>query len=271
MNTDDPSLYGLNGILGDVGKKRNSNDICWVVPPVKRRKPIRSPTSVGAGEDTSSSLSRLQSNLPCPKQHNGTPTAFLCDLFEAMHGIRLHVKKSSELGANFFQQVSEEQIAAYTTEIVNFVRENNVEKLRALHEENPSRVHCANQFGESLLHRACRLGLEEMTSFLLQDANVTVRIADDCGRNPLHDTCWNPTPQLQICAWLMKRDPSLFLIADMRGFSPFDYARSHHWLTWKEFLYENRRVFDKLVENQETLSMFSKEEPMGCKTLGSSP
>jgi hypothetical protein len=255
---DSASLYGLKSIFGDVARKRNSNPVS-AVPHVKRRK-LLSCTTTDEEENETSPSNSSQRNLPDPRKHNGTPTTFLCDLFEAMHGIRLHVKKSSELDAGFFLPATDEQIAAYTTEIVNFVRENNVEKLRILHQEDSSKVHCTNQFGESLLHRACRLGFQETTAFLLQHADVTVRIVDDCGRNPLHDTCWNPTPQLKICGWLMERDPSLFLIADKRGFSPFDYARSHHWLTWKEFLYENRRNLDQLIENRETLSMFTNEK-----------
>lgn len=257
---DSASLYGLKSIFGDIPRKRISNEACRAVPLVKRRKLSSSTSLDGEENETSPSTSCSQSHLPDPKKHNGTPTTFLCDLFEAMHGIRLQVKKSCELKAGFFQPATDEQIAAYTTEIVNLVRENDVEKLRTLHQVDPNQVHCTNQFGESLLHRACRLGHQETASFLLQHANVTVRITDDCGRNPLHDTCWNPTPQLKICEWLMERDPSLFLIADKRGFSPFDYARSHHWLAWKEFLYEHRRYLDKLMDNHETLSMFTVDK-----------
>lgn len=260
---DSADLYGLKSVFSEVvsTRKRNPthnshND----ETTVKRRK-------VCSDDDTTSTATTT-SSLPDPKSHTGSPTAFLCDLFQAMHGIRLQVRKTSEWkSADFFQpSATEAQIAAYTIDIVNMVRENQVDDLRSTYygkdkdAATTAKVHCRNAFGESLLHRACRLGHNETTQFLLQDAQVNVRVVDDYGRTPLHDTCWNPTPQLQICEWLLQQDPFLCLVADKRGFSPFDYARSHHWLPWKEFLYQNRHYLDAMLQQTNTLALFTEEE-----------
>jgi Ankyrin repeats (3 copies) len=250
---DSGALYGLKSVFSDVSRKRTPKESTLAMSS-KRRK-------VSSGTEQEQDSSSL--NLPDPRTHNGTPTEFLCDLFQAMHGIQLQVKKTSDVDHHLFSTASQEQIAAYTTDVVNMVRENQVDELRTLHQADARKVHCTNQFGESLLHRACRLGHEETTDFLLHDAKVNVRVADDYGRNPLHDTCWNPSPQPKICGWLMKQDPFLFLMADKRGFSPFDYARSHHWLTWKEYLYENRNCLDKILGDPDMLSKFTAEKTLG--------
>ncbi|KAG7352319.1 ankyrin repeat domain protein [Nitzschia inconspicua] len=256
---DSAALYGLKSLFSnDVTRKRTPIESPMSSISVKRRK-----ISSNKADNERNQDSTAKPNIPDPKKHTGTPTVFLCDLFQAMHGIRLQVKKTSELEDGFFYHASQDQISAYTTDIVNAVRENDVCQLRMMYQADPRKVHCTNQFGESLLHRACRLGHQEMAAFLMQDAKVIVRITDDCGRNPLHDTCWNPNPQLEICGWLMQQDPFLFLLADKRGFTPFDYARSQHWPTWKEFFHEHRGYLDAILEDKETLSKFTNDKMPG--------
>ena len=87
---------------------------------------------------------------------------------------------------------------------------------------------------------------------------VDVRMRDDGGRTPLHDACWNPTPQLKICQSIIERDPSLLLVADRRGCTAFQYARQEHWKVWRKFLFENKDCLLKLNQ-PETLSIFAKQ------------
>merc|ERR1711957_744069 len=97
---------------------------------------------------------------------------------------------------------------------------------------------CCNPFGESMLHMVCRRGYSEMLSFLLEEVEVSVRIIDDSGRNPLRDALWNSNCNFDVVSMLIYRDPSLLLFSDKRGHSPFTYARKEHWRQWKylEFL-----------------------------------
>jgi hypothetical protein len=196
-------------------------------------------------EESSYCVGVQQSALPDPKGPYG-PEEFLARLVQAEYGLSLKVKPAAEL-KNFFHAVTGEQVVAYTTELVSVARNNDVSRLRSMSTSGHS-LNCSNRFGESLLHLACRRGFEDMVDLLTEQLNVSVRVADDGGRNPLHDTCWNPSPQLHICKVIMERDPTLFFISDNRGFTPFDYARPEHWSIWKQFLLDNRGCLRKLTD-----------------------
>jgi hypothetical protein len=181
--------------------------------------------------------------LPDPKQ-DVDPDVFLSQLVETQYGIRPTTRPGLDI-EDFFPQVTEEQIASYEIALVVACRSNDVETVKSLHAQGKSMNAC-NRFGESLLHMACRRGFVDLVEFLLITCKLSVRILDDCGRTPLHDACWNPTPQLQICKWLIERDPSLLLVKDKRGSTPFQYARPEDWPTWRQFLLEHCKCFDAL-------------------------
>jgi hypothetical protein len=211
----------------------------------KRRK-IQKHCSEENATALSSSIELEHNTLPDPKGPD-SPDKFLQILLRAQYGLTMNVKPSTEL-CDFFPTATEEQIAAYTTQIVSAARKNEVSELRRLCDAGSS-MKCFNRFGETLLHMACRRGFKDMVEFLLEQPAIGVRVVDDCGRSPIHDLCWNPTPQLEICKWIMERDPSLFFVSDRRGFSPFDYARPQHWNIWKQFLLDNKGCFEKMTES----------------------
>jgi hypothetical protein len=196
-------------------------------------------------EESSYCVSVQQTTLPDPNGPD-SPDEFLAQLVQAEYGLSLKVKPAREL-KNFYHAVTKEQVDAYTSELVSVARSNDVSGLRSMSNSGHS-LNCSNRFGESLLHLACRRGFEDMVDLLTEQPNVSVRVVDDGGRNPLHDTCWNPSPQLHICKLIMERDPTLFFISDSRGFTPFDYARPGHWSIWKQFLLDNRECLRKLTE-----------------------
>jgi hypothetical protein len=189
-------------------------------------------------------------HLPDPTS-NVSPDEFLLQLVKAQCGVCLEVKPALSLDA-FFSEVSEEQMVSYTVQVVGVVRNNDLESLKKLQEEGQA-LNCSNRFGESLLNLACRRGFESIVEYLLDQPDIDLRIRDDSGRTPLHDACWNPSPQLNICKWIIQRDPSLFLISDKRGCTPFQYARPQHWGIWRKFLFENRGCLEALT-NSEILS-----------------
>jgi hypothetical protein len=193
-------------------------------------------------------------SIPDPKQGAAKPDLYLKELVFAVVGENLQVTPASTLDG-FFPTATEKQKAGYTMEIVSAARTNNVDKLRQLRDSGKA-MNCFNRFGESLLHMACRRGFKEMIEFLLNDPEIEVRVADDCGRTPMHDTCWALAPNLDIARWIIEREPSLLFTADSRGFTPFDYARPEHWNTWKQFLYDNRGCLKKLG-SEEICSRFS--------------
>jgi len=182
---------------------------------------------------------KLYADLPDPNDDKVSPDAFLHKLVFATCDMELEPKKAKSL-QNFFAKVTDEQIAAYTMSVVSACRNNDLDALIKLHNEEGQTMNCFNRFGESLLTMACRRGFESIVEFLLQQSEVDVRISDDSGRTVLHDACWNPSPQLKICEWIMERDPALFFIADNRGCTPFEYARPEHWGIWRQFLLDNK-------------------------------
>jgi hypothetical protein len=191
--------------------------------------------------------------LPDPKD-NVSPSDFLKKLVKSICGMDVIAQKARSLN-NFFCQVSEKQMEAYTVTVVSTVRNNDLESLKKLQAEGQA-LNCFNRFGESLLHMACRRGFEDIVEYLLDQPEVDVRICDDNGRTVLHDACWNPLPQLKICKHILDRDPVLFFICDNRGCSPFDYARPEHFEIWRKFLLENRDSLKSLQDDEIVGKLF---------------
>lgn len=204
--------------------------------------------------DFSKTESELFATLPDPNDEKMSPDQFLHKLVYATCGLELEPKKARTF-ENFFAKVTEEQIAAYTTTVVSACRSNDLDALKKLHTEDGQILNAFNRFGESLLTMACRRGFEDIVEYLLESPGVDIRIADDGGRTVLHDACWNPSPQLKICDWIMKRDPSLFFIADNRGCTPFQYARPEHWGTWRQFLIDRKDYLQALTDKEITAKL----------------
>jgi hypothetical protein len=183
--------------------------------------------------------------LPDPNE-DISPDDFLVNLIDAMYGYKFEAKRTESL-KGFFCKVSEEQMAAYNNDVVAAVRNNELDQLKRLH-QNGQAMNCFNRFGESILNIACRRGFEDVVRYLLDQPDVSVRHSDDCGRTPLHDTCWHPSPQLTICKWILERDPALFFAMDRRGCTAFQYARPEHWPIWRKFLLDNRNSLKGLTD-----------------------
>lgn len=196
--------------------------------------------------------------IPDPKESKAEPDEYLKELVKAMFGVDVKVRNGLDLGEEYFKPITEAQQAAYTMEVLTPARENDVKTLKELvAAKGPQVVNCVNRFGESLLNLACRRGFTEVAEFLLSDEiSLDVRLKDDFGRTPLHDTCWHPKPQQDICSWLIQRDPSLLLVTDKRGNTPFMYARAEDFPTWRQFLFDNRDSLQLLTE-PSTLKLFS--------------
>jgi hypothetical protein len=199
--------------------------------------------------------------LPDPKEDGVEPDVYLARLVEALFCVQVKAQPGLKLGEGYFEPITAEQQAAYTMEVLTPARDNDVKALKEIVEKKgPQALNCVNRFGESLLNLACRRGFTEVAELLLsEEIGVDVRTVDDCGRTPFHDACWHATPLLDICGWLIQKDPSLLLVADKRGFTPFGYARTTDWSTWRQFLFDNRESLKLLIE-PTTLERFSVKE-----------
>ena len=164
------------------------------------------------------------------------PDSFLKEIIRAHLGFYPKDLAALSLPSpGFFPEITDEDMAAYNTEIVAAVRENDLDTVRIYYEHGRT-LACCNRFGESLMHMACRRGYGDIVSFFLNEGGVNVRIRDDCGRTPLHDACWHRKCQYEIVDSIIRLDPSLLCISDKRGHTPFAYARREDWANWRQFL-----------------------------------
>jgi len=172
-----------------------------------------------------------------------SPLEYAKEIVKTHLGVAPEVKEALSLPEGFFPSPTQEQIQGYTMEMIDITRENRVQDLKKkIDSGSVTTLELCNRFGESLIHLACRRGNKETVHYLLNEGKVSVRCRDDVGRTPLHDTCWNPKPQLEIFEELIARDPILLFVSDKRGSTPFHYARREHWSTWKSFLYSKRTL-----------------------------
>ena len=214
--------------------------------------------------DTKSTLYRSPSLplliLPSPDCGNDMdPDEFLIQLITALYP-KVHLKVKSALKLeSYFPTISEAQMATYNNEIVQLARMNDVTALQEYYQKHGrDSMNCYNRFGEGLLNMACRRGFTEMVQFLLSpNVYLPVRVRDDGGRTPLHDACWYPEPQLDVCTMIIQRDPSLLLVADKRGYTPFQYARKSDWLIWRKFLVQHLDQLRILGTNPDIVARFS--------------
>jgi len=195
-------------------------------------------------------IKKVAQLLPDPSE-DVSPDIYFLRLVEAMTGKSLKCKSSLELN-DYFQPITQERLDAYKMEVVSMTRQNNVHELMEFFEKHGrDSLNCVNRFGETLLHMVCRRGFTELVSFFLgEKVLLDPHVRDDFGRTPLHDAMWNPSPQLGVCTGLLEIDPSLLLVTDKRGCTPFQYARTHDWPVWRKFLHDNRSLFEVFCEEK---------------------
>lgn len=128
----------------------------------------------------------------------------------------------------------------YTMEVVGAIRSNDIAALRYML-ENGQNFDVCNTNGEYLIHLACRRSTPEIVEFLINEAKVRCNVRDNMGRSVLHDVCWKSSPDFQMMSVVLKfARPELLLAKDIRGHSPFDFARKEHWKQWIHFLRKNQ-------------------------------
>jgi hypothetical protein len=210
-------------------------------------------------------LSSLDPNL---NTHESTsPDIYVQKLFQTILNftplVRPTLKISHQYAKGsdypFIPPITEEEQAAYNIEIVNAVRENDMAAIKSYHYNGGRSLSCCNRFGESLLHMACRRGFESIVLYLIQDASVSVRITDDCGRTPLHDALWHKECQYNIMDLLVRTDPVLLFTCDKHGHTPFAYARREHWGNWRQFLWDRREHMKHAMDKNE-LELFRNSD-----------
>ncbi|CAM9319861.1 unnamed protein product [Chrysoparadoxa australica] len=144
------------------------------------------------------------------------------------------VNKVSALTSYCHAAPTNEQIEAYSNELVNAVRESNIALLQSLAESGKSMQAC-NKYGAGILHLACRRGNTKVVKFLLS-CGSSVAVSDDYGRTPLHDACWAAKPCFDVVKLILNFDVRLLRVQDCRGSTPLQYVRQQDWGSWCAFI-----------------------------------
>ena len=171
------------------------------------------------------------SSMACP-----SPQEYLLSTLQKKQGIDVKVCPfwESEVESLFVKPTSDD-IASYGLDIVDAVRKQDMDTLRKLYTERKLK-NCSNQFGESVLHLACRKGLLKVVQFLVQEVKAPVWVKDDFGRTVLHDACWACVPNFDLIDIILNNCPDLLYISDARGHTPLSYTRREHWPLWMDYL-----------------------------------
>jgi len=104
-----------------------------------------------------------------------------------------------------------------------------------------------NQFGENLLHLACRIGIcQSILEFLLEEAHVALNVRDRFGRTPLHNACMSAHPNFQNIDYLIATQPRMVLFEDDKGKVPFDLIPHRCYEQWTRFLSE-KNILQRVV------------------------
>jgi len=165
-----------------------------------------------------------------------TPAQYLKNLFQECKAEKQLVTLEKPQRASFIKPDAKETDSY--NEAARLVRENDLDQLRVMHKEGKNLDAC-NKTGESLLMIACRRGHVDICKFLLKDVQVRWDLRDDFGRTVLHDACWRPEPSVELMDVLMQVvSPEWLLAPDVRGHTPFEYARREHAGVWYDYLKE---------------------------------
>lgn len=154
--------------------------------------------------------------------------------------------------------------SGYTMEVVNAIRNNDMETLQRLYEAGQCFDVC-NSNGEYLIHLACRRANPATVEFLLQVAGVQAAVRDRQGRTILHDVCWKSTPDIAMMSTVLRlAPPELLLARDCRGNTPFDFARKQHSQAWNDFLNRHSEFIQgRLFEHYFNKWLVAEEENSG--------
>ena len=202
-------------------------------------------------QNPTTNTSENEETQPQPTDHSSIVATANADITSPQSYIHQRFGTNSIIPSlsvdNFFIQHTEEQIKSYDVQVIQAMRSQDIDQLRNMHKAG-RQLQCANKFGESLIHMACRRGFVDVVRFLVDEAGVSVRVRDDFGRTALHDACWTSEPNEELVEYLIRQCPELLLMSDKRGSAPFEYVRREHWGRWQRFLAqkENENIFEHI-------------------------
>jgi len=215
----------------------------------QKRKHASATSSSSSSQSQSQSNQRAKKSLTTPATSSPqSPSLYIAQLYSEQ-GLKIEPARDQ----TYFIKPTQDMIESYDKDVLKAVRQKDLAMLRTLH-TNGKNLQCCNRFGESLIHMACRNGLADIVRFLVKEAKVSLYVRDDYGRTPAHDACWTVKPNLDLMEFLIQEAPELLGLSDVRGHTPFAYARKNHWGKWMDFLLKH--------DKQMLIPSSSKKQPM---------
>ena len=144
---------------------------------------------------------------------------------------------------------------------MTLLMENDLDRLENLLEAGLHPQAC-NDEGVTLIHLACRYGLEACVQILLQHG-ATFQVSDEDGRTPLHEVAL-ATPNTNIIDLILKENPRLMFIADREGNVPLALVeQDERWTIWTKYLMKRKNKIwpdltgssGKGVEGEDPIAM----------------
>ena len=143
---------------------------------------------------------------------------------------------------NTFVSVTDEQKQTYNNEVVNAVYNQDIDALRRVHNQEGKSLQTSNQFGETLLHLACRRGYLDVVRFLVEETDHSLWVHDEQGKTPLHLACRSAKSgdmyrtSFALVNYILRMDHDMLFCADTRGHAPLDHVPRNQWKEWIDFL-----------------------------------
>eukprot|EP00527_Entomoneis_sp_CCMP2396_P000983 CAMPEP_0198144980 /NCGR_PEP_ID=MMETSP1443-20131203/20098_1 /TAXON_ID=186043 /ORGANISM="Entomoneis sp., Strain CCMP2396" /LENGTH=410 /DNA_ID=CAMNT_0043808489 /DNA_START=92 /DNA_END=1324 /DNA_ORIENTATION=+ len=203
---------------------------------VERRRSSNASSS-GQNSEVGKSLMQEKSLLPIPVafipsgESYISPQAYVTSVLKTRG---YSTNTFSAVATAYHNKATAIQTASYGKYLVRGVREDDAQTLSDLFQLGISPNAC-NQHGESIVHTACRLGKINALRVMIEHGCV-LSVADDYGRTPMHDACWqNENPNFDIVEILLEHDSHLLYINDSRGSGPLSYVPREKWNEWTRF------------------------------------
>mmetsp|Transcript_2700 Transcript_2700/g.3627 ORF Transcript_2700/g.3627 Transcript_2700/m.3627 type:complete len:417 (+) Transcript_2700:61-1311(+) len=144
------------------------------------------------------------------------------------------------------------QIASYGPRTIEIVKSGNHE---ALHDAlvlglDPN---VCNQYGESLLHMACRRGNIKLLKVFMEKGAL-LQVSDDYGRTIMHDAMWAANPAFDVVETILRQDRTMLFLRDKRGSLPFSYVHKNDVNTWIDWFDQNIETYFPRNEAETSIS-----------------
>ena len=147
--------------------------------------------------------------------------------------------RHNTLKSAYFNRPTPLQEASYHAHIIDLVRSGNARALRA-HVECGLSSNPTNMYGESLVHKVCRIGRSRLLQVMLE-CGVDVRVADEEGRSPMHEAC--AANSLECFEIICEEDLRMLYMADRQCLLPLQCVPKNAWMDWIQFLEAKKDEF----------------------------